>query len=859
MSIIALIALRSLKKNKSRTTATAVGIFLSILLMTAIIVLVMSLLSSLIVTTIASKGDWHFFTWNIPSEQVNFVLETGKVQETATIYNVGYAAIVNPSNERKPYIHHSAVSMSIFQMLPIILINGRLPQNPNEVLLPTHFANDYKDIKIGDSIVLSFGKRCSIAGDELSQNSNYMGTSNEGIEQLGESKIYYIVGITEEINFIENDFSPGYTILSLDTNAGFDNKVVYYRLNNPKANFYAVTSIVSETNIAYNNDLLSVQGIVGKENLRGSIVAMAVVLMLIITVASSSLISNSFMISVSERIKQYALLCSIGATKKQIIQTVVYEALFLSTFLIPLGLACGIGCVALSLSSIGKLVSASSYLNLVFKLNVNALAVASIVIFGVSLILLSAFLPALQSVKKHIIATIRQNDEIKIRKEKALKPKKEKSIEAELVGKNFQRFNKKYRYVIFSLVCSMVLFVATSSYCSYATIWINESMELLDYDIVCNTYYDVYKSINNVYLPLSEIVGVSDSGWFSSVDAGWIVFDNSALTDSASQYYSERNEAKETIQYVFVDDLRFISLMTKLHKDVSKFMNKNEMRAIILANIDAIRISGNDYTTETIDVFIDKTVSFDINYMNNDNRQEYYSNPDADFLDYSKRISITADVISRKNLSVELSNLSQASGIYAIIPLTMLDAFADDIPQMVQMFFKAQNHKTVFNRMEKFLTSNNVDAFLDDVTIGYEMQQNTIAMVNIFSKVFIIVVSMVMILSVLNTTLASVLIRKRDFVILRSIGMSIRSFVKTMLYEYSLYGAVSIILGLSLSFLISWILKFSFSASMKFILPINNIVIALLSIIFILAASMTYAIYKILTDNIIDSLKTEIT
>ncbi len=62
----------------------------------------------------------------------------------------------------------------------------------------------------------------------------------------------------------------------------------------------------------------------------------------IIVFTSVFCIKNSFDISISEKIKQYGMLKSIGATKKQIKKNVFFEASILGILGIPLGLLLGI-------------------------------------------------------------------------------------------------------------------------------------------------------------------------------------------------------------------------------------------------------------------------------------------------------------------------------------------------------------------------------------------------------------------------------------------------------------------------------------------------------------------------------------
>ena len=78
-----------------------------------------------------------------------------------------------------------------------------------------------------------------------------------------------------------------------------------------------------------NSDLLNYYGATTFFSVNRMIYSFAVILLLMISFGSVSLIYNSFSISVAERTRQFGILKSIGATRKQIRDSVLYEALVL--------------------------------------------------------------------------------------------------------------------------------------------------------------------------------------------------------------------------------------------------------------------------------------------------------------------------------------------------------------------------------------------------------------------------------------------------------------------------------------------------------------------------------------------------
>ena len=178
--------------------------------------------------------------------------------------------------------------------------------------------------------------------------------------------------------------------------------------------------------------------------------------------------SNSFAISVMERKKEFGLLSSIGATKKQLSYTVFFEALIEGIIGIILGICgayIGIGTVIIIINNlIGDI--------LVLKLNLvtNIVFIIIPVIFMILVIFISALVPSRRAAKVSPIEAIRQNDDIKINKKKIKTGKlvnKLFGIEGEIALKNIKRNKKKYRVTIVSLFISIVLFISFSSYMNY--------------------------------------------------------------------------------------------------------------------------------------------------------------------------------------------------------------------------------------------------------------------------------------------------------------------------------------------------------------------------------------------------------
>lgn len=123
-------------------------------------------------------------------------------------------------------------------------------------------------------------------------------------------------------------------------------------------------------------------------------------------------------------------------------------------------------------------------------------------------------------------------------------------------------------------------------------------------------------------------------------------------------------------------------------------------------------------------------------------------------------------------------------------------------------------------------------------------------------------ISLIAVANVFNTISTNIKLRRREFAMLRSVGMSDRDFNKMMRFECILYGARTMLLGLPLSGLLSYLIYKGMVAgtidgadNVNFVSPWGSMAISLLGVLLIVFITMLYAVSKIKKENIIDTLR----
>lgn len=216
---------------------------------------------------------------------------------------------------------------------------------------------------------------------------------------------------------------------------------------------------------------------------KGEFVAIVCV---IIVVTSVFCIKNSFDISITEKIKQYGMLRSVGATKKQIRKNVFFEATILGLIGIPLGLFAGM------LASYILVIVTNLFLTdmltegLKLVLSYSWIAIIFAILLGFITIYFSALRSAFKASKVSPIDSIRNSSNIKIKAKKVKSPKIIKKIfgiGGEISYKNLKRNKKKYRTTVISIVVSVSVFIALSYFMNVAFSEIGRTIDVSDYNI----------------------------------------------------------------------------------------------------------------------------------------------------------------------------------------------------------------------------------------------------------------------------------------------------------------------------------------------------------------------------------------
>ena len=699
MSILNDLTIKNLKLNKKRTIVTIVGIILSTALMVGIGLLFSSFQDYMIRETISYNGKYEAEYGDVSLDKLNSIDK----KDFSYFYQkpIGFSKF-DSANEYKPYIYISSVDKEYFNELH--LISGRFAENDSELVISNHInTNGGASYKIGDIITLKYGERVIEGVNTLANNEYY---EEETLNIVGE-KTYTIVGIVERSNF-EDYSASGYSTFTLDMNDKEGTADVYVMFNNKKKIIKQSEDLAKKLGynnaISYNSTLLALYGESTYGNIMKSMITMIVIMLSLVSIGCIVVIYNSFAISVMERKKEFGLLSSIGATKKQLSYTVFFEALIEGIIGIILGICgayIGIGTVILIINNlIGDI--------LVLKLNLvtNIVFIIIPVIFMILVIFISALVPSRRAAKVSPIEAIRQNDDIKINKKKIKTGKlvnKLFGIEGEIALKNIKRNKKKYRVTIVSLFISIVLFISFSSYMNYTIDTASSVMGEVPYDYQISYFGD--DNDIDALDKISEIIKSNDVKEYVSYSAsnlsiiGNYIYSDEYLDFYKSAYGDDGIKALTNLKYQYIS----IYILDDISYNKYKELIGLDKDSVILLN----KFKGVSYGNN-------KRVNYDIPVINNGDINIKICNFDDndEDVDTTKYCNKKIDNIFITNKSFDLiEEFSYMSDFKLIVNKKLYDNISDSGTHYTQYNIISDNTDNI-DKLTKELA-----CFIDSLTL----------------------------------------------------------------------------------------------------------------------------------------------
>ncbi|MDO5555674.1 MAG: FtsX-like permease family protein [Clostridia bacterium] len=826
MNILSKFTIQNLKLNKKRTIVTIIGIMLSTALICGVAGLVSSFQESLINAEKQLDGNYHATFSNVAKENLKYVKDNNSVENYFLTNQIGWAKLESSKNENKPYLFVLEFDKNALNNYGLKLLEGRMPENSNEVVISEHIKTNARvKLNIGDDITLNIGKRKAVDGTIITTETSYInGITDESIVDTNQ-KSYTIVGIIKRPNYtIEGFANPGYTIITYmeEVTDTANISVLYKKPKDYCENNELIKEVIKTDDVYTHQELLRWQGAIG-ENTMKVLYGIAAVVIVIIVVSSIFVIRNSFSISVSEKNKQYGMLSSIGATSKQIRKTVLLEGFVIGAIAIPLGIILGIVAIVILLQIVNYLLG--DMLNdMRFIYSIPVIAILISIAISFITIYLSCLIPARRAAKISPIDSIRGNNDIKI-KSKRLKTskfiKKFFGIGGTIASKNLKRSRKKYRTTVISIVISIVIFISLSTFIECG----NKSSEIYYMELGFNMIVD--NGTEEIY---KEIAKLDDIENYS--------------------YYYESGANIDIDKYG-----------TDFGKEMTKDSSENGLTLIAYNNeyfkqyIKELGLKEEEYKTAVI--LIDEVVK---NHTDNTKSFEKIYN-----LTNGSQIPVT---INEKEVNITISKntdkrpMGQEGTFYTSGMLIVSKDFAKqytDNLSLGSLFIQSKNTVELENILNDLSVENleysEINVFNYETMV--DQQNRMVLVISIFLYGFMTVITLIGVTNIFNTITTNMILRSKEFAMLKSIGMTTKEFNKMIRLESILYGLKSLLIGIPIGIFGSYMIYKSFAESIDvgYFLPWKAIILSIIFVFIIVGLTMKYSLNKINKQNIIETIR----
>lgn len=859
MNIFNKVTLQGMKKSRTRTIVTVIGVILSVAMITAVATFGTSLLNFLVNGSIVKYGGWHVEFLDVDSSFVQERTHDNGVTNTAAFENIGYATLDGGKSPEKPYLFIAGFSEEAFDTLPISLISGRLPENSGEILVPAHVAaKGGVRFTVGDTLSLAVGSRID-GNKNLGQHDPYLsrGESGEGKEVLvpKAERTYTVVGICERPGFEEHS-APGYTLITkADAQDKADSLNLFVTLKNPRGVQAYASSTAGARAYVFNDYVLRFMGASDNKLFNALLYAVGGILVAIIMVGSIFLIYNSFNISLNERTRQFGILSSVGATARQLRNSVLFEGLCIGAIGIPIGIMVGIGSIRLVIPIVAGNFGNILYSTVPLTLSVSVPAIVAAAAVSLVTILISAYIPAKKAANTPVMESIRQTNEVQT-ESKAVKTSKLAEciygLEGTLALKNFKRNKKRYRSIVLSLVLSIVLFVSGSAFGTTLKRLSERSIMDIDYDILFNTQDMDDSEMFPLYDKLKTADGVYESS-YQAVLAYSCAVKASDFSDRYREYagYAAPDETVHLpMDIQFIEDSEYLRFIKELGLSAEEYTGQDAKMIAVAKK----RVDKKDGPSELLDMFASRSMIFNVAPETND----------KPMMEQGQSINITFVDTYSVDPPPRQSSEQRPYVFMVVAPYSLKEKFEtpDTHGTNMGLDFLSKNPSQSVAEMEAMIQGAGITSAytLYNVYAIVEQYRSMTFVVDVFTYVFVIMISLIAVANVFNTISTNIRLRRRELAMLRSVGMSDRDLNKMMNFECVFYGMRTLLFGLPIAGIISWLIYEGLMAvermdNFDFVFPWSSMAISVFSVFFIVFITMLYAISKIKKENIIDALR----
>lgn len=972
---------KSLRANKVRTLVTIAGVALAAALLTAVLTTYASLNDFLYRNEAALAGTWMACVEADGSsaldEKIADAQADSQVSGTAIMRDIGFAELTADQQDTQgTYLAIRSIEGDVGDICGIEPSEGRLPENEHEIMLFATW-NDYGGVSLGDTVTFNVGQRVArlAPGEEGSMSAGTM-TASWGVQgEAHESEITDGAPLNSSMGVLEADIDGGifneevtnteertYTVVgfydrpgyALSTAAGMVGVTagaaapdaftdVFLTLNdvtNTQQVEEAAEALFPDEHVVLHTAMLRYMGVSSDSSIWTTFYGLVVVLAAVIVVACVSLIFNAFNISVAERIKQFGLLSSVGASRRQLRRAVVLEGAIVAVIGIPCGLLIGLAGCAVTFAALGPaLAQLAGSVEVPFRVAVNGwvLLVASVLTFVT--VLVSVWIPAKRASRTNIIDSLRAASGSRVSRRGAARAAKctapsslwkARGAAGRVLGVggmlariSRKRGTGKGRAASVSLALAIVLLMTAGSLSVFlgtltdvvtgggelageVGVWAQLDVETpqpaapMTPEAVAAANNELFARQAEVFAgafhDLSQVAGAEPVGWKMGTGLYAMLPEamaGEALVDQENGMGGKMADGRVgTVGSVaYLDDAAFDDYAKSLGLDPADFRDPAHLRAIALAQgygnngsvyqlLNVLREPGTLEALTAATYHGEPAAGIGVGATSGEGNSEAfafqpYLEGDDDGVEWfpleeAEVQTVSVEVVALAEEAPAIAS-ARGEGLQLIVPesVAAYQSFGNDAPIFYGYFNSADGDHGAL--AEELATAGS--AYFHDKS-PYELafysfndyieqrdsNQMIATVVNVFCLLFAVILALIAMANVFNTVTNSLILRRRGFAVMKSVGLSNRQFRAMVAEECVAWCVRGLVPGVLLSLFVSFLLWQVISGSMTglpFTLPWNYVALAAAMTIVAVGASVAYGMHRCRADNVVEALRAD--